>query len=257
MARQRNVPVLGPSLPPERAIPILERLVVDAEQLFHEHRHSPERQEWTNTTEAALQAALGSANPAIDAFSLAQCGSYSPQDSEQRLQDQANDQLHGMMAAVNSALRQLRWKLPDPNQVFLPAGSTHDAYVEIRKACSTATRSITIVDSYVDDTLWPLLKNLPPTIAIRILTAQMKSDFALEGKKFVVQHGNRVEVRTTKSYHGRFILLDGAKCWHLGASVNDAGNKAFAMSEILGPTLVAAVLADVEATWDAASVVTL
>ena len=257
MARQRNVPILSPSLPPERSIPILEKLVADAERLFQEHRHSPKRQEWINTTDAALQAALGSGNPAVDAFSLAQCGSYSPYDTEQKLQEQANNQLRGMIAAVNSAVQQLRWQLPDHNQVFLPAGSIHDAYVEVRKLCSTATLSITIVDSYVDDTLWPLLKNLPATVAIRILTAQMKSDFALEGKKFAAQHGNSVEVRTTKSYHDRFILLDGTKCWHLGASIKDAGNKAFLVSEILSPTLVAAVQADVQNTWNAASVVQL
>jgi hypothetical protein len=257
MARQKNAPVSGPSLQPERAIPILERLIVDAEQLFHEHRHSPKRQEWTNTTEAALQAALGSANPAIDAFTLAQCGVSNIHDSEQRRQSQANEELRGIMAAVASAVQQLRWQLPDPSQIFLPAGSPHDAYVEVRKLCSSAAQSLTIVDPYVDDTLWTLLKNLPVTIAIRILTAQMKSDFALEGRKFAAQHGNSVEVRTTKSYHDRFILLDGAKCWHLGASIKDAGNKAFAMSEILSPALVAAVLSDVRATWNAGTVVTL
>lgn len=257
MARQKAAPILAPTLPPERAIPILEKLVADAERLFDEHRHSPKRQEWQNTAEGALQVALGSANPAIDAFSLAQCGSYSPHDSEQRLHNQANDQLRGMMAAVNSAIQQLRWKLPDPTQVFLPAGSAHDAYVEVRKLCSAATQSITIVDSYVDDTLWPLLKNLPATTAIRILTTQMKSDFALEGRKFGAQHGNTVEVRTTKDYHDRFILLDGKKCWHLGASIKDAGNKAFAMSEILSSVLVSAVLTDVQNTWNAASVVPL
>lgn len=257
MARQKVAPILAPTLPPERAIPILEKLVDDAEQLIDEHRHSPKRQEWQNTAEGALQAALGSANPAIDAFSLAQCSAYSPHYSEQRLHNQANDELRGMMAAVNSAVQQLRWKLPDPNQVFLPAGSHHDAYVEVRKLCSAATQSITIVDSYVDDTLWPLLKNLPVTTAIRILTTQMKSDFALEGRKFVSQHGNTVEVRITKSYHDRFILLDGNKCWHLGASIKDAGNKAFAMSEILSSALVSAVLTDVQNTWNASSVVSL
>jgi hypothetical protein len=257
MARQKAAPVLAPTLPPEKAIPILERLVSDAEQLFNEHRLSPKRQEWTNTTEAALQAALGSANPTIDAFSTAQGGYYSRSDSEQRLQNQANEQLRGMMATVTSAVQQLRWQLPDSNQVFLPAGSTHDAYVEIRKVCSTATRSIMIVDSYVDDTLWPLLKNLSATVAVHILTAQMKSDFALEGKKFAVQHGNSVEVRTTKSYHDRFILIDGAKCWHLGASIKDAGNKAFLISEILSPALVAAVQSDVQVTWNSASVIPL
>jgi len=85
----------------------------------------------------------------------------------------------------------------------------------------------------------------------------MKSDFALEGRKFVAQHGNTVEVRTTKSYHDRFILLDGTKCWHCGASIKDAGNKAFAMSEILSPALVAAVVTDAQNTWNAASVVPL
>jgi hypothetical protein len=173
------------------------------------------------------------------------------------LQNQANDQIRGMIAAVNSAVQQLRWRLPDPKQVFLPAGSTHDAYVEIRKLCSIATHSITIVDSYVDDTVWPLLKNLPTTIEIRILTMQMKGDFPLEGKTFVTQHKNKVEIRTTKSYHDRFIVLDGTKCWHLGASIKDAGNKAFVMSEILSPALVTAVVRDVQATWNSGSVVTL
>ena len=257
MARQKTAPILAPTFPPERAIPILENLVTDAEQFFREDRHSSKRQQWISTTEAALQAALGSANPAVDAFSSAQCGSYSPYDTEQELQEQADSQLRGMIAAVSSAVQQLRWNLPDPNQVFLPAGSPHDAYVEVRKLCSTTTQSITIVDSYVDETLWPLLKNLPATTAIRILTTQMKSDFALEGRKFVAQHGNTVEVRTTKSYHDRFILLDGKKCWHLGASIKDAGNKAFAMSEILSPSLVSAVLTDVDSTWNAASIVAL
>ena len=257
MARRNAEPVLAPTLPPERSIPILEKLVADAEQLVNEHRHSPKRQEWKNTAEGALQAALGSVNPAIDAFSLAQCGAYSIHDSEQRLQSQANEQLSGMMAAVNSAVRQLRWQLPDPSQVFLPAGSTHDAYVEIRKVCSTATQRITIVDTYVDDTLWPLLKNLPVTIEIRVLTMQMKGDFQIEGRAFAAQHRNKVEIRTSKSYHDRFILIDGTRCWHLGASVKDAGNKAFAMSEILSPSIIAAVQADVQATWNTAAAVPL
>jgi hypothetical protein len=257
MQRLKAAPPLGATLPPERAIPILEKIVADAEQLLTEHRLSPKRQEWQNTAEGALQAALGYANTASKAFSLAQCGFYSPNDSEQTLHKQANDELQGMMAAVSSAVQQLRWRLPDPNQMFIPAGSPHDAYVEVRKLCSGAAQSITIVDSWVDETLWPLLKNLPTSIAIRILTTQMKNDFAHEGRKFVAQHGNTVEVRTTKDYHDRFILLDGNVCWHLGASIKDAGNKAFAMSQILGPKLVSTVLKDVEDTWNSASVVAL
>lgn len=257
MVKQRATSIPGPTLSPEKSIPILERLAADAEKLCQEARHSPLRQEWINTAAAALLAALGGANPAIDAFSLAQCGSYSPRDTPQQLLQQTNDQLLGMVAAINSAVTQLRWELPDPSHVFLPAGSAHDAYVEIRKVFSLVTRSITVVDTYVDDTLWTLLTNIPAGAGVRILTTQMKGDFLLEAKKFVSQHGNKVEVRTTNSYHDRFVLLDGARCWHLGASIKDAGNKAFAMSEIVSPGIAAAVQADVLAAWNAGSVVTI
>lgn len=257
MPRQRTAPVPGPTLTPEKSIPILETLVAEADQIRQEPPNSPVRQEWTNTGEGALIAALGGANPAIDAYSLAQCGSYSPHDTRQYRLQQANDQLDGMIAAVNSAVKQLRWQLPDPSHVFLPAGSAHDAYVEIRKLMLLVAKELTIVDSYVDDTLWSLLKNVAAGAAIRILTGQMKGDFALEGRKFMAQHGNKVEIRTNSSYHDRFILIDGAKCWHLGASIKDAGNKAFVMSEIVSPGIAAAVRTDVQAVWSTASVITL
>lgn len=76
--------------------------------------------------------------------------------------------------------------------MFLPAGSAHDAYIEIRKIIQLATTEILIVDSYVDGTLWQQLTNVPPTTKIRIMTMQMKGDFALEGRKFAAQHGNTI-----------------------------------------------------------------
>ena len=48
------------------------------------------------------------------------------------------------------------------------------------------------MDSYVDGTLWQQLTNVPPTTKIRIMTMQMKGDFALEGRKFAAQHGNTI-----------------------------------------------------------------
>jgi hypothetical protein len=103
--------------------------------------------------------------------------------------------LGSVVAVLQSAVKQLRWK--DPTQVFFPAGSQHDAYVELRKIVQLATREILIVDNYVDQTLWQLLTNIAPSVTIRILTGSMKGDFKPEAGKFAVQHGNRVEVRQT------------------------------------------------------------
>jgi hypothetical protein len=105
----------------------------------------------------------------------------------------------------------------DPLQVLLPAGSSHDAYVEIRKIMQQVSTEVLIVDSYVDETLWQLLSNVPSTAKIRILTMRAKGDFVLEGSNFAKQHGQSVEVRTTATFHDRFIFVGGKSCWHLGA----------------------------------------
>lgn len=139
----------------------------------------------------------------------------------------------------------------------MPAGSAHDAYVEIRKIIQLTTAEIFIVDSYVDETLWQLLTNLPASAKIRIMTMQRKGDFALEGRKFAIQHGNKIEVRQTQKYHDRFVVIDSSRVWHLGASIKDAGNKAFGMSEFARPVISAGVKTDVENRWNAATPVPL
>jgi hypothetical protein len=140
---------------------------------------------------------------------------------------------------------------------FLPAGSQHDAYVEIRKIIQQATTEILIVDPWVDDSLWTLLSNVPPNCGIRVLTQQMKNDFQLEAKKFAAQHKNVISVRQTKNYHDRFIVVNAKRCFHLGASIKDAGNKACALSEISSPAIAASVIMDVEAEWTKAIIVTI
>jgi len=143
------------------------------------------------------------------------------------------------------------------NPVYLPAGSQHDAYVGLRKIVQLAQSDLLIVDSYVDETLWELLSNMQSSVKLRVLTQQMKRDFRLEARKFSAQHGNAIEIRTTSKYHDRFIVEDNQRCWHIGASIKDAGNKAFAFSELLRPELVKFVIADVENEWSAAIPTTL
>jgi hypothetical protein len=257
MARRSLFPPEPPSLLPEKAIPILEGLIGETEKINRAGRHSPERLEWIHTAEGALRGAFGTTDQNVRAFGTAQCGVNSPYDTEEYLEEQAQTQLSGMVSVLQSAVKQLRWRLPGPNQVFLPAGSQHDAYLEIRKIVQQGAAQIFVVDPYVDHTLWPLLTNLPKSCKIRVLTEHLKGDFVLEGKRFRAQHGNTVEVRQTLNYHDRFIILDGSKCFHLGASIKDAGNKAFAISEMHRSQIAGAVIADAESEWLSATPVSL
>lgn len=202
-----------------------------------------------HTGESALSAALGSDDPMIGAFGGAQCGSYGAYDTPESLNEQADRQLDGMLAVIRSAVEQLRWKLPDPQQVFVPSGSPHDAYVQIRSIIQQAITEVLIIDPWVDETLWPLLTNVPATCKVRILSEHLKGDFRLEAAKFATQHGTSIEARTTTKYHDRFIFLDRKCCFHLGASIKDAGKKSFALSEFERSQIIPGTLADAEAEW--------
>jgi len=49
--------------------------------------------------------------------------------------------------------------------------------------------------------------------------------------------------------------VDRATVWHLGASIKDAGKKAFALTQFERPSICSSVVGDIEATWNAATII--
>jgi hypothetical protein len=250
---KRNYGGMAPSLAPEKALKLLENQIAAAEKLRIERFGSALREEWKTTSESLLNAAFSPGNPIYDSFSAAQAIAFNAYDSDEKLRQIANDNLEQMLAVLRSAIEQLSWQLPESIEVFHPAGSQHDAYVQIRGIVRAAKTELTIVDTYVDETLWNLLSNVGPSLNLRVLTMKTKADFALEAKHFIAQHGGRVEVRITNDYHDRFLVVDRATVWHLGASIKDAGKKAFALTQFERPSICSSVVGDIEATWNAAT----
>jgi hypothetical protein len=119
-------------------------------------------------------------------------------------------------------------------QAFFATGSDHDAYIHIRAILQTAKANLFIIDPYMDGTIYQVLGTLiSAKMTVKILTSKVSSDFVLEGRKFVKQHTQFcLEFRRTKDFHDRFIILDQTKCYLIGASIKDAGNKGFAIVEL-------------------------
>jgi hypothetical protein len=226
-------------------------LVRESEEITQGPEDSARRSEWWHNSRGALRAAFGENHEIAQQFDNAGLRFSPGTEAEERADQSAR------VAVLQSAITQLRWLLPDPGQLFLSAGSQHDAFIEIRKIVRQATKELFIVDPWVDHTLWPLLTNIPSACKTRVLTENMKGDFLLEGKKFIAQHGATLEVRRTANYHDRFVILDGMKCFHLGASIKDAGNKAFALSELERASVARAAITDAEAEWLKSTVVRL
>ena len=109
-------------------------------------------------------------------------------------------------------------------------GQIFDAYVFISDLIKIANESIVLIDNYVDDTTLTLFsKN--QNIKIKIYTATISKQLQLDIKKYNQQYNN-LEVKITKNFHDRFIILDYCDVYHIGASLKDLGNKIFAFSKI-------------------------
>lgn len=159
--------------------------------------------------------------------------------------------LNGLVARLEEA--KLELQPGGPLEAFFPKGSQHDAYVEIRGIVRQAQSSVTIVDPYMDGSIFALLGGLDPKpMKLELLTfiAKAPPDFKLEAKKFQTQRTwATLEIRTHGDFHDRFVLLDGKRCFHIGASIKDAGNKAFMISELEDPANNSALLKAVMASW--------
>lgn len=166
----------------------------------------------------------------------------------------------GLGEELSDALREIGWEVRDNRlipsagdvrELFFPDQSPHYAYVEIRAILQKAKNRIAIVDPYVDQSILTLLSTCAKQgMSIRILTSKLPFDFGLEAKKWRSQNTEAsLEVRTTKEFHDRFIVVDDTECWHIGCSIKDAGNKAFMLSELEDGDNRAALLAQIAKSW--------
>jgi len=129
--------------------------------------------------------------------------------------------------------------------------------VKIREILRGARQAIIVVDSYVDGTVLELLKSREaPINSLRILTLNCPDDLALEASKFQAQYANvTVELRRSRTFHDRFLVVDGAHCWHLGASIKDAGIRAFMVSQVEDEGNRDALLSQFDRSWQAAQAI--
>ena len=109
-------------------------------------------------------------------------------------------------------------------------GQIFDAYVFTSNLIKSAKKSIVLIDNYIDESILTLFsKN--QNIKIQIFTSTISKQLQLDINKYNQQYNN-LEVKITKKFHDRFIILDDNEVYHIGASLKDLGNKIFAFSKI-------------------------
>lgn len=138
-------------------------------------------------------------------------------------------------------------------ETFFPPGSHYDAYTSLRDLFAAATMQLVIVDAWLGAAVLSTLRAVaPPALRVQFLTVSrnLRADFTVELAAFRKQMtGVQIEVRETGDFHDRFAVLDDARCFHIGASIKDAGSRAFMVSEVEDPANRDTLKRTIEAAW--------
>lgn len=131
-----------------------------------------------------------------------------------------------VLTMIYEAITSLESNLPaDTGQVFGP-GAVYDFFKALNELVGSTTRSIFIVDPYMDNTIFDsYLSNIGSSVVVRLLVSNCADSVKVAAKAFSKQRGIEVSVRRSLGLHDRVIFIDSSQCWVLGASIKDAAAK--------------------------------
>jgi hypothetical protein len=162
---------------------------------------------------------------------------------------------------IEKELLEIGWEIKDTNlfpknkdviERFFEPGLVHSAYKSIRDIIGQAQSNIDIIDLYIDESLFEILKikSGSKNISVRVLTKVKNDDFDHEKILFSNQYNNiSVERKNIIDFHDRFIIIDKKLVYHLGASIKDAGRKAFMISKIEDDEIKNSIIKSFEDRW--------
>lgn len=118
-----------------------------------------------------------------------------------------------------------------PNQGVFFDGQVFDAYEFTSKIIRSAKKSIVLIDNYIDESTLVHLSKKNIEVKALLLTKTVSKQLILDVKKANEQYGHFRTQEFNKS-HDRFLIIDNAAIYHLGASLKDLGKKWFAFSKL-------------------------
>lgn len=141
--------------------------------------------------------------------------------TEQRLTNLENDMQFVKSNIKNSTL--------EIKQGIFYDGQIFDAYIFVNDLLKNATKEVTLIDNYIDETILTLFSKYP-NIKFTIITKSIPKQLKLDIEKYNNQYNN-LTIQNSSKFHDRFLILNEKDIYHLGASLKDLGKKVFAFSK--------------------------
>ena len=120
-------------------------------------------------------------------------------------------------------------------------GQIYDAFSFIVGLVKKAKKEIILIDNYVDVNTLNILCKKNKGVDVVITTAGKGNLSTKDITKFNAQYP-KLYVKTTTDFHDRFLIIDKAEVYHIGASIKDAGKKSFGITKIEDKDLINSLL---------------
>jgi hypothetical protein len=135
----------------------------------------------------------------------------------------------------------VRTSMPPVEGVFYD-GQIFDAYSFATGLIRSARKSILLIDNYIDESILLMLAKRSVGVSAEIYTRAPGQQLQLDIEKHNRQYPP-VILHTCSGIHDRFLIIDDAEVYHIGASLKDLGKKMFAFSKLqIEPAVILAAL---------------
>lgn len=124
----------------------------------------------------------------------------------------------------------VRSSLPPVEGIFYD-GQIFDAYKFASDLIRSAKKSILLIDNYIDESVLMMLSKRNAGVKADIYTQVVSRQLQLDLQKHNSQYPP-TGIHTCKKSHDRFLIIDDAEVYHIGASMKDLGKKMFAFSKL-------------------------
>lgn len=124
----------------------------------------------------------------------------------------------------------VRTSLPPVEGIFFD-GQIFDAYAFATNLIKSARSSIVLIDNYIDESVLLMLSKRTAGVTATIYTKQITPQLQLD----LTRHNNQyppIDINVYQCAHDRFVIIDNADVYHIGASLKDLGKKLFAFSKM-------------------------
>ena len=161
-----------------------------------------------------------------------------------------------MRSTLEMVIATLELQNPEETQKVYGPGAQYDFYRDLKRIIEGATKSVFIVDPYINTELFDLyVEKIKNGTNVRLLTSNFDSATEAIIKKYQAKPSIYFQAKRSSEIHDRVIIIDGTACWVLGQSIKDAAKKKPTYIAPLPSDVVTLKEAHYEKIWNAATTI--